>query len=149
MTRKEIDEEIEKAQLTTNSEKTYEALSIARAMVKAHINYETIAKVCVDNALRAATIEIAGENEMPIMEFIERVGSGEYHVIRKEDTQIKPIPFPKRRSRKQHEMVEDRIHCDCGCEMIITGKWDKFLFCPTCGASLEHNEDYDYPGRRR
>ena len=80
-------------------------------------------------------------------EVVCRVGSGAPFVI---DNAIRnSTPLPKRRSRKQHEMVEDRIHCDCGCEMIITGNWDKFLFCPTCGASLEHNKDYDYPGRRR
>lgn len=93
MTREEIDEELEKAQLTTNSDKTYEALSIARAMVKAHINYETIAKVCVDNALRAATIEIAGEDEMPFMEFLNKVSSGDFLIIRKQDMEIKPIPY--------------------------------------------------------
>ena len=55
----------------------------------------------------------------------------------------------KGHGRKQHEMVEDRIHCDCGCEMVITGNWDKFKFCPTCGVPLEHNEDYDYSRTRR
>lgn len=51
--------------------------------------------------------------------------------------------------RKQHEMIEDRIHCECGCKMIITGKWDEFNYCPTCGVLLEYDKMKDYPDKEK
>ena len=38
---------------------------------------------------------------------------------------------------KAHEMIEDRLHCKCGCEMVITGEWEKYDYCPKCGAKAE------------
>lgn len=38
---------------------------------------------------------------------------------------------------KAHEMIEDRLHCKCGCEMVITGEWEKYDHCPKCGAKVE------------
>lgn len=57
------------------------------------IDFESLAKTHVDIVLHETTIEIAGEGKMPLMEFLDKVGSGDFYVIRKEDTQIKPIPY--------------------------------------------------------
>lgn len=66
---------------------------ISGKVIKEFLNYEKIAKACVDNAPRAATVEIAGEGEMSVMEFMERVSNGEYYIIRAKDNEIKPLPY--------------------------------------------------------
>ena len=49
-----------------------------------------------------------------------------------------PSAEPKTcKCRKAHEMIEDRVHCSCGLEMIITGHWDEYNFCPRCGAKMD------------
>ena len=37
---------------------------------------------------------------------------------------------------KAHEMIEDRLHCSCGCELVITRQWDLYNYCPNCGAKI-------------
>ena len=70
-----------------------EIIGAAIWAIKERLTFEAIAKVCANDALRAVKIEIAGEGEMSLMEFMNKVGNGDFYVIRKEDTQIKPIPY--------------------------------------------------------
>lgn len=70
-----------------------EIIGAAIQVIKERLTYEALAMVCVDNALRAAKIEIAGEDEMSIMEFMDRVSNGEYYIIRAKDNEIKPLPY--------------------------------------------------------
>ena len=70
-----------------------EIIEAAIQAIKERLTYEAIAKVCVDNALRAVKIKIAGEGEMSVMEFMDRVSNGEYYVIRAKDIEIKPLPY--------------------------------------------------------
>lgn len=70
-----------------------EIIEAAIQVIKERLTYEAIARVCADDALKAVKIEIAGEGEMSVREFMDRVKNGEYHIIRKEDTEIKPLPY--------------------------------------------------------
>ena len=38
--------------------------------------------------------------------------------------------------RKAHEMIEDRLHCSCGMEKVITGHWEEYNYCPKCGRKI-------------
>lgn len=47
---------------------------------------------------------------------------------------IDNMAITKGTCRKAHEMFEDRLHCSCGLEWVITGHWNKYNYCPNCGA---------------
>ena len=49
----------------------------------------------------------------------------------------------KKRCEKAHEMIEDRLHCSCGIEWIITGRWDEYNYCPNCGTKIQIGKGYE------
>lgn len=44
---------------------------------------------------------------------------------------------PQGYCRAAHEMIEDRLHCSCGMEKVITGHWEEYNYCPKCGRKAE------------
>lgn len=70
-----------------------EIIEAAIQAIKERLTYEAIARVCADDALRAVKMKIDGEVEMSVREFMERVGNGEYYIIRAKDNEIKPLPY--------------------------------------------------------
>ena len=78
--------------------------------------------------------------ELAKLTILEAIGKGTHHLVTGTNVPEQPSvpPMPNRwKCRKAHEMIEDRLHCGCGCEMIITGDWDTFNFCPRCGTKAE------------
>ena len=78
--------------------------------------------------------------ELAKLTILEAIGTGTHQLVTGTNVPKQPSipPMPDRwKCIKAHEMIEDRIHCGCGCEMVITGYWEKYNFCPRCGTKAE------------